>query len=167
MGQYGSRGEDHRSALPTEEAMERWGWSKESRDNRTVALWEMGIRSGHIRVHVAGGDMSLEVYGPLTSDQKIALGDFFRDVGPSSVAIDVTGKTGPVAGSMLDYPSVAELDAYIDSALEEKGDYYSRRQPVQRYTKFDESKHPRDESGKFGEGGGGADEPPFQLEQMQ
>jgi hypothetical protein len=115
------RDSDHREALPTRAARERWGWKSNDRpapgqpvmvdtSNPTISnirfngdsLGELLHKTGAARTHVAKDNISFEYSHPLTSRQKRVIRDFVNDRKPGEVIFsrrmpekDVEGQTTP------------------------------------------------------------------------
>jgi hypothetical protein len=98
MGMDGVRGDDHRGAIPTPEAMRRWGWPEEvvrrfEDGERGHAMIELMRRSGAVRVMAQGKrDMlALHFTSPLTGPQKSAVHRFVGSYAPSDVILEHEG----------------------------------------------------------------------------
>lgn len=88
----GERYEDHRAAIPTAEAMKRWGWPEDvirhhEEGTRTPALFELMRRSGALRVHASKGQLIIDAASPLTSRQKQAILDHHEMYNPETVIL--------------------------------------------------------------------------------
>ena len=94
----GQRADDHRSVVATDDALKRWGFSKEQQDSRTLAMNEMMRRTNMARIHIGGGesgtDLQLHIEAPLTSAQEAALTYYVKHYRPQNVFYDIGGGFG-------------------------------------------------------------------------
>lgn len=97
MGPMSTRHEDHRTAIPTYEAMQRWGWPADivkeyAEGTRGRAMVELMRRAKAIRTHLSRDVMTLHsAHFPLTSRQRQALITRAFESPPTEFTFDVEG----------------------------------------------------------------------------
>lgn len=95
MGRHGQRYEDHRAALPSRDAMRRWGWpedvvKKNEEGMRYDSLQELLRRSGAIRFNTTGhnGDVHINIATEPTEEQIRAISNHVRQNSPENVILE-------------------------------------------------------------------------------
>lgn len=94
---HGGRDEDHRSSIPTEEAMTRWGWPEEviqkvREGTRSPAMHTLMYRTGAARVHVGRSCLVVHCLRVLTARQKWAVMDYLKAHKPDEVILEIAGR---------------------------------------------------------------------------
>ena len=121
----GSRADDHRSVVPTDTALQRWGFNRDEVNSRTLAMNEMMKRTGMARIHIgggaAGGDLQIHLEGPLTDRQKEAFTFYVKHYRPDNVFYDVGGGFGYAednkSGHVVRPRSFEEVIRHMDADL--------------------------------------------------
>jgi uncharacterized protein (TIGR02996 family) len=87
------RYEDHRAAIPTGDAMARWGWPEKvvsdyNESTRTPALVELMRRAGAARIHASDGMLTVHHASPLTGSQRRAITSHVAEYRPGTVIFE-------------------------------------------------------------------------------
>lgn len=93
----GSRDEDHRSSVPTEDAMVRWGWPEEviqkaREGTRSPAMRTLMYRSRAARIHAGSFHFVVHCLHALTARQKWAVMDYIKTYRPQEVVLEIAGR---------------------------------------------------------------------------
>lgn len=140
MGQ-GTRGEDHRGAIPLSSSMRKWGWPEDvirrhEEGTRTQALWELMKRAKALRVHVGDDVLMVNLASTPTNSQKRAILSHVQRHRPAHVVIShVSG-----AEHELSQPRIGEVQQALETPQveEDSAEQYARaprpQQPRPDYT---------------------------------
>lgn len=132
MGSGGTRGEDHRSALPYTTSMRRWGWPEEvvkkvEEGTRTPGLVELMKRGRIARIHIDDRNKSLYVHfvHRLTPAQKLKVSHYVRTQRPPEVTLEPHGHM--TGGVVLSNPEPHEVEDVMDKPMKKRSPHrYAR-----------------------------------------
>lgn len=136
----GTRADDHRSIIPSEAAVERWGWTK---GDREYSRWELLVqtlrRAGAMRIDGQSGLVHTE--NELTAAQERSIIDYVRDFNPDYVSIRVgDGSVDSRRDIEIHNPNSGQIIRAINLAYEEgrsEAKSMIRKGMVSGYTKKD------------------------------
>lgn len=156
----GTRADDHRSAVPSEGAMKRWGWHGDAIENRSVAMNQMMQKARAMRVHVGRGELYVDMLHSPTGSQWRAIQQHVTDYDVTDLRFDVQhGLRGETVGGGAS--SFGELRDAVDSAFDRLTGgsvMESHTTRVPRFVSVQEhlpGEHEQKKHGRRGGGGGG------------
>ncbi len=88
MGRGNNRDDDHRHMVPSEKAMEKWGWTKA--DSETQKMYELMRRSGAARI-INSDPFVISITKPLTRQQRQVIRNYIESNRIKDVIVSFVG----------------------------------------------------------------------------
>jgi len=88
MGRGNNRDDDHRFMVPSEKAMEKWGWPKTN--SETEKMYELMRRSGAARI-IISEPLVISLTAPLTKQQRQVIRKYIQDKNVKGIIVSFAG----------------------------------------------------------------------------